>query len=109
MTKLTGAALDRAVAHAMGLKSVHNCEKWSGGINDVHSCSYYCHIPECIEAQRNELRDMLKSKGVEHLDAFTDGWNSALNMAAMRIDDIEAFGTTTRDSFAVYIKSLKKE
>jgi hypothetical protein len=22
------AALDRAVAHAMGLKSVHNCEKW---------------------------------------------------------------------------------
>ena len=28
MTKLTGAALDRAVAHAMGLKSVHNCEGW---------------------------------------------------------------------------------
>jgi hypothetical protein len=76
---------------------------------DVHSCSYYCDNPKCIEAQRNELRDMLKSKGAEHLDAFTDGWNSALNMAAMRIDDIEAFGTTTRDSFAVYIKSLKKE
>ena len=30
MTKLTGAALDRAVAHAMGVKSVHNCEKWVG-------------------------------------------------------------------------------
>ena len=28
MTKLTGAALDRAVAHAMGLKSIHNCEQW---------------------------------------------------------------------------------
>ena len=28
MSKLTGAALDRAVANAMGLKSVHNCEKW---------------------------------------------------------------------------------
>ena len=28
MTKLTGAALDRAVANAMGLKSVHDCEKW---------------------------------------------------------------------------------
>ena len=24
------AALDRAVANAMGLKSVHNCEKWVG-------------------------------------------------------------------------------
>jgi len=34
MTKLTGAALDRAVAHAMGLKSVHNCEKWSGAMID---------------------------------------------------------------------------
>jgi hypothetical protein len=28
MTKLTGAAIDRVVAHAMGLKSVNNCEKW---------------------------------------------------------------------------------
>ena len=28
MTKLTGAALDRAVANALGLKSVHDCEKW---------------------------------------------------------------------------------
>ena len=25
------AALDRAVANAMGLKSIHNCEKWKGG------------------------------------------------------------------------------
>jgi len=28
MTKLTGAALDRAVANAMGLKSVNNCKRW---------------------------------------------------------------------------------
>ena len=28
MSRLKGAALDRAVANAMGLKSVHNCEKW---------------------------------------------------------------------------------
>jgi hypothetical protein len=28
MSKLTGAALDRAVANAMGLKSVNNCERW---------------------------------------------------------------------------------
>ena len=30
MTKLTGAALDRAVANTMGVKSVHNCEDWVG-------------------------------------------------------------------------------
>ena len=28
MSKLKEAVLDRAVANAMGLKSVHNCEKW---------------------------------------------------------------------------------
>ena len=28
MTRLKGAALDRAVANAMGFKSVHNCEQW---------------------------------------------------------------------------------
>jgi len=26
---------------------------------DIHSCSYYCNRPACIEAQRNELRDKL--------------------------------------------------
>ena len=32
MTKLTGAALDRAVANVLGLKSVNNCEKWGKNI-----------------------------------------------------------------------------
>jgi hypothetical protein len=26
---------------------------------EVHSCSYYCDRPECIKAQRDELRDKL--------------------------------------------------
>ena len=40
MTKLTGAALDRAVANAMGLKSVHNCEKWVGlTTNELLECA----------------------------------------------------------------------
>lgn len=24
---------------------------------DIHSCSYYCHRPQCIKAQRDELRE----------------------------------------------------
>lgn len=28
-------------------------------MTDVHSCSYYCDRPECIKAQRDELRDRL--------------------------------------------------
>ena len=27
----------------------------------IHSCSYYCQRPECIKAQRDELRDRLGS------------------------------------------------
>jgi hypothetical protein len=23
----------------------------------IHTCSYYCHVPACIKAQRDELRD----------------------------------------------------
>jgi hypothetical protein len=26
---------------------------------NIHSCSYYCHRPACIKAQRDELRDKL--------------------------------------------------
>ncbi len=28
--------------------------------DDIHSCSYYCDQPECIRAQRDELRDRLE-------------------------------------------------
>ena len=26
-------------------------------MTDIHSCSYYCDRPQCIKAQRDELRD----------------------------------------------------
>jgi len=26
-------------------------------VTDIHSCSYYCDRPECIKAQRDELRE----------------------------------------------------
>lgn len=29
---------------------------------DIHSCSYYCARPECIKAQRDELRDRLEAQ-----------------------------------------------
>ena len=28
-------------------------------MTDIHSCSYYCDRPECIKAQRDELRERL--------------------------------------------------
>ena len=33
--------------------------KRRGNVLNTHSCSYHCHLPECIKAQRDELRDKL--------------------------------------------------
>ena len=33
---------------------------------EVHSCSYYCDRPECIKAQRDELRDKLAALTLKH-------------------------------------------
>ena len=63
MTKLIGAAFDRAVANAMGLKSVHNCEKWVGLTDEerdaIEAATLNLHgIPKffatAIEAKRKE-------------------------------------------------------
>ncbi len=35
-------------------------------------------------------------------------WNAALDEAANRIGEIKGFGQATQDSFAVYIKGLKR-
>ena len=39
---------------------------------------------------------------------YEEGWNRALEEAAARISEIKGFGQATQDSFAVYIRSLKK-
>ena len=93
---------------------------------DIHSCSYECQIPACIKAQRDKLRDeyfALLGKANQHYadgwnDCLTqlgkvkkhyaDGWNAALDEAAARIGEIKGFGQATQDSFAAFIKGLKK-
>jgi hypothetical protein len=61
MSKLTGAELDRAVANLLGLKSVHNCEKWVGLTEEeINACdpSEECwglhKIARAIEAKLKE-------------------------------------------------------
>lgn len=39
---------------------------------------------------------------------YIRGWNDALDEAAARINNVRGFGQTTQDSFAVFIKGLKK-
>jgi hypothetical protein len=40
--------------------------------------------------------------------SYVIGWNDALDEAASRIGEIKGFGQATQDSFAVFIKGLKK-
>ena len=70
MTKLTGAALDRAVANAIGVKSVHDCEKWVG-LTDEESDSLFVEAQrqmtgsssrECIHIFRQLVEAKLKEK-----------------------------------------------
>lgn len=44
----------------------------------------------------------------ERAQPAQEQWNAALDEAASRIGEIKGFGKATQDSFAVYIKGLKR-
>jgi hypothetical protein len=78
---------------------------------DIHSCGYHCQIPACIKAQRDELVDKFVKDSFSLTNALhwrKIGWNEGLDEAAARINNVRGFGQTTQDSFAVFIKGLKK-
>jgi hypothetical protein len=46
-------------------------------MTEVHSCSYYCDRPECIKAQRDELRDRLAQPEQEPVAwLYRDSWGT---------------------------------
>jgi len=75
---------------------------------DIHSCGYHCQNPACIKAQRDELRDKYFRQFERPSPLYAHGWNAALDEAAARIGEIKGFGQATQDSFAVFIKGLKR-
>jgi hypothetical protein len=60
MTKLTGAALDRAVAQAMGLKSVNNCAAWGKSViyhkDGTWTQQDMNDFEDCVDMQRFEKK-----------------------------------------------------
>jgi len=56
-----------------------------------------CLMNEAITAIKEALAQPARSE-----------WNAALDEAAARIGEIKGFGQATQDSFAVFIKGLKK-
>ena len=105
MAKLTGAALDRAVAHAMGLKSVHNCEKWGE--------------PQMKEPEDEAFEELAKRQGDWGLQGSrkhqimryveNNARNEVIEEVAKEIDQFTgAFGRDTVQSFAAFVRGMKK-
>jgi hypothetical protein len=63
---------------------------------EVHSCSYYCEHPECIRAQRDELRDRCCDV------------NPTLWLGALRYYSFGGTGRSVRDFCALLIRQWPK-
>ena len=66
-----------------------------------------------IERQAKQRKEAVKvaiTPKVVELEMYDIGWNSALEMAAFKIehDFKQAFGADTLSSLAVYIREMKK-
>ena len=66
-----------------------------------------------IERQAKQRKEAVKaamSPKVVALEMYDTGWNSALEMAAFKIeyDFKQAFGADTLSSMAIYIRGMKK-
>ena len=76
-------------------------------MTDLHTCSYYCDRPECIKAQRDELR----AKYSALLDEYEKMANQAIfnndlkNRLAQAIEQMP-FGDTAT-SFAVFVRNFE--
>ena len=76
-------------------------------MTDLHTCSYYCDRPECIKAQRDELR----AKYSALLDDYEKMANQAIfnndfkNRLAQAIEQMP-FGDTAT-SFATFVRNFK--
>ena len=102
--------LDRKVAQAMGLKSVNNCEKWSNSkMKDPEDEAF--EELALKQGQWHHISGWRKKQIADRIDdPYEMGWNSALEMAAFKLqhDFKQAFGDDTLASIAVYIKGMKK-
>lgn len=56
----TSREIFRAVEQAVLAKLAEKAEE--ADRNDIHSCSLHCDRPECVKAQRDEMRDRLAEK-----------------------------------------------
>jgi hypothetical protein len=91
MSKLTGASLDRAVANAMGLKSVNNCEQWG----EEHM------------TKRIEIEYELKAEEDDDIQDYKKPWVGLTDEEVFAISNTMPYGD--RFEFAKAIEQALKE
>ena len=115
MTKLTGAALDQAVAQVLGLKSVHNCEKWETSMNEFNKPTQEKDWDALAEKQLASIKRAMKISseaaavrfGHKVMAEFQTR-NETIEEVAQHIEKLQGFGKDTIDSLTVYIREMKK-
>ena len=105
MTKLTGAALDRAVAQVLGLKSVHNCEKWETSMNEFNKPT---PTPEDEAFNDSERTSRIRQEIIRRQMEPPQTRNNIIEEVALHVEKLKGFGKDTTDSLAVYIREMKK-
>ena len=61
-------------------------------------------MPECVAKLRKAITAIKEALA----QPAQSEWNAALDEAAARIGELKGFGKATQDSFAVFIKGLKR-
>ena len=64
-----------------------------------------------IERQTKQRKESVKvaiTPKVVELEMYDIGWNSALEIAALKIEKLKGFGTDTVSGLAIYIREMKK-
>ncbi len=82
--------------------------KYEGGVLMVYRTDNDNEYPEWIDAARVFVHTNFQVFPIAPPQPAQEQWNAALDEAAARIGEIKGFGQATQDSFAVFIKGLKR-
>ena len=105
--------LDRAVAQAMGLKSVNNCEKWGKEMNEEDEAFEQL----ALKQGQWEHTGGWRKKQIAHMDVHSHPAefvhlhrNDTLEEVAVELETkfTGPFGRDTVQSFVAYIRGMKR-
>ena len=80
---------------------------WGGGFKAKQAMAK-ARVEDDDDDDTQVYQSQLLKKYTTHVPQYEMGWNAALDEAASRIAEIKGFEQATQDSFAVFIKGLKK-